>query len=282
MMKNKIVLITGGSAGIGFATAEALAAQGARIILAARNETKLIEAVAQLKSKTKNINIQYYVADFSSQKSIHALAENVKKDYDKIDVLINNAGAVFPAFKLSADGLEMTIATNHFAYFLLTNLLLDLIKKSDYARIVNVASGSHYSGKIDFESFTKDKGYFILKAYAQSKLANVLFTKELADKLKGTQVTVNCLHPGFVKTEIGNKDTNWFSRFFWTLSSKVAGISTETGAKTSVYLATSDEVKGVTGKYFEKCKEKEPAPISKDKNLQEELWRVSEQLCPIK
>jgi len=280
-MKDRIVLITGASSGIGLATAEALAAMGAEIIIAARSEQKLKEAAAQITAKTGNKNIKYYVADFSSQKSIRALAANVKKDYEKIDVLINNAGGVFPEFKLNEDGLEMTIGTNHFAYFLLTNLLLDLIKKSDYARIVSVASGSHYQGKIDYESFKKDKGYFILKAYAQSKLANVLFTAELAERLKGTHVTTNCLHPGFVKTEIGTKDTQWYSKLFWSLSSKIAGISAEAGAKTSVYLASSDEVRGVTGKYFDKCKEKDPAPLAKDKALQKELWKKSEELCPI-
>jgi NAD(P)-dependent dehydrogenase (short-subunit alcohol dehydrogenase family) len=280
-MTDKIVLITGGSSGIGLATAEALAAKGAEIILVARSETKLKEAAQQIESKTGNKKIRYYVADFSSQKSIRSLAEKVKKDYQKIDVLINNAGGVFPDFKLSEDGLEMTIATNHFAYFLLTNLLLDLIKKSDYARIVNVASGSHYKGKIDTESFTKEKGYFILTAYAQSKLANVLFTAYLAEKLKGTQVTVNCLHPGFVKTDIGNKDTQWYAKLFWALASSIAGLSVENGAKTSVYLASSDEVKGVTGKYFDKCKEKEPAPLAKDEELQKDLWNISQLFCPI-
>lgn len=280
-MKDKIVLVTGSSSGIGLATAEALAAQGAQIILTARSEEKLKEAASQIAGKTGNKNISYHIADFSSQKSIRALADQIKKSYPRIDVLINNAGAVFPEFKLSEDGLEMTIATNHFAYFLLTNLLLELIKKSDYARIVNVASGSHYQGKIDTESFTKDKGYFILNAYAQSKLANVLFTFYLAEQLKGTQVTVNCLHPGFVKTDIGNKETQWYSRLFWTLSSKIAGISVASGAKTSVYLASSESVKGVTGKYFDKCKEKDPAPLAKDEQLQKDLWNISALFCPI-
>jgi retinol dehydrogenase-12 len=176
----------------------------------------------------------------------------------------------------------MTIGTNHFAYFLLTNLLLDLIKKSDYARIVNVASDSHYKGKIDFVSFTKDQGYFITKAYAQSKLANVLFTAELAERLKGSQVTVNSLHPGFVKTDIGNKDTQWYASLFWTVASRIAGLSVESGAKTSVYLASSDDIKGISGKYFDKCMMKEPAPLAKDQALQKDLWRISEQLCPIK
>ena len=279
-MKDKIILITGGSSGIGLATASALAEKGAEIILAARREEKLKEASEHIKSKTGNSKVKYYTADFSSQRSIRELAEKVKKDYQKIDVLINNAGIVYPEFKLNEDGLEMTIATNHFAYFLLTNLLLDLIKKSDYARIVCVASGSHYQGKIDFESFTKDKGYFILKAYAQSKLANVLFTAELAERLKETQVTINCLHPGFVKTDIGNKNSKWYGRFFWTLLTNIGAITPEAGAKTSVYLASSDDVKGVSGKYFDKCMLKEPAALSKDTTLQKELWRVSEQLCP--
>ena len=280
-MKDKIVLITGASSGIGLATAEALAAKGAQLILVSRSEDKLKQAIDQISGKTGNKNISFYLADFASQKSIRSLADQIKRDYQKIDVLLNNAGGVFPEFKLNPDGLEMTIGTNHFAYFLLTNLLLDLVKKSDYARIVNVASESHYKGKIDFESFTKEKGYFIMKAYEQSKLANVLFTAALADKLKDTQVTVNCLHPGFVKTDIGNKDTQWFVKIFWTLASRLAGISVESGAQTSVYLASSTEVKGITGKYFEKCKEKEPATLAKDKELQKEVWRVSEQLCPL-
>ena len=280
-MKDKIVLITGASSGIGLATAEALAAKGAQLILVSRSEDKLKQAIDQISGKTGNKNISFYLADFASQKSIRSLADQIKRDYQKIDVLLNNAGGVFPEFKLNPDGLEMTIGTNHFAYFLLTNLLLDLVKKSDYARIVNVASESHYKGKIDFESFTKEKGYFIMKAYEQSKLANVLFTAALADKLKDTQVTVNCLHPGFVKTDIGNKDTQWFVKVFWTLASRLAGISVESGAQTSVYLASSTEVKGITGKYFEKCKEKEPATLAKDKELQKEVWRVSEQLCPL-
>ncbi len=280
-MKDKIVLITGGSSGIGLATAEPLATMGAELILVARSEEKLKEAAQTIINKTGNRKIRYYIADFSSQRSIRTLAENIKKDYQKLDVLINNAGGVFSAFKLNEDGLEMTIATNHFAYFLLTNLLLDLLKRSDSARIINVASDSHYNGKLDFDSFTKDKGYFIITAYGQSKLANVLFTAELADRLKDTQITVNCLHPGFVRTDIGTKGTKWYASLFWTLASRLGAMTAEAGAKTSVYLASSDEVKGVSGKYFDKCKPKEPAPLATDKQLQKDLWRISEQLCPI-
>ena len=280
-MKGKTVLVTGSSSGIGFETAKALAEQGAEVILAARSEEKLKEAVAAIKAVTGNNKLKYYTADFSSQKSVRELAAKIKRDYTKLDVLVNNAGGVFPAFKLTEDGLETTIATNHFAYFLLTNLLLDLLKKADSARIVNVASDSHYKGKIDVESFKKDKGYFVMKAYEQSKLANVLFTAELADRLNGTRVTANSLHPGFVSTEIGNKGTQWYAKLVWTLATKIAAISVQDGAKTSVYLASSSAVNGVTGKYFDKSKLKEEAPLAKDKQLQKELWKVSEQLCPL-
>ncbi len=275
-MKDRIVLITGASSGIGLETAKQLAAQGAQLVLVARSEDKLKEAVATIKAQTPSANVKYYIADFSSQKSVRNLAQNITRNYTKLDVLINNAGCVVPEFQLTEDGLEKTIATNHFAYFILTNELLPLVKKSDYARIVNVASGSHYQGKIDFESFTKEKGYFIMKAYAQSKLVNVLFTYELAERLKGTQVTVNCLHPGFVKTEIGNKKTNWYSSLFWSLGTMLGGISVQNGAKTSVYLASSPEVKGVSGKYFDKCKAVEPNKDAYNSELRKQLWQISE------
>lgn len=195
--------------------------------------------------------------------------------------MINNAGGVFSEFQLSEDGIEMTLATNHFSFFLLTNLLLDLLKNSDNARIVNVSSDSHYKGKIDFNSFTQNQDYFILKAYEQSKLANVFFTQELAKRLKDHNVTVNALHPGFVNTNIGTKGTQWYANWIWSLASKIGGLSIENGAKTSIYLASSDEVKNVTGKYFDKCKSVAPSKISKDEKLQKEIWEISEKLCPI-
>ncbi len=281
MIQGKTILISGASSGIGLATAEALAAQGATLILTARSAEKLQQASQQITSKTGNKNISHHTVDLSSQSSIRSLATQIKNTYEKIDVLINNAGGVFPEFKLSADGLEMTIATNHFSQFLLTNQLLDLLKRSEAARIVNVSSDSHYNGKIDLESFQKNKGYFIMKAYAQSKLANVLFTQELAERLAGTQITANSLHPGFVKTNIGNKDTSWYASAVWSLITAIGAISVEKGAETSVYLASSPEVQGITGRYYTKCKEKAPGKEAHDKALQKELWRISEQLCPI-
>jgi retinol dehydrogenase-12 len=279
-MKRRNVIITGGNAGIGLATSIAMAKQGANVYIVSRSKDKAQEAVDTITSATGNKNAKYFLANLSSQKSIRQLASEISNEMGQVDVLINNAGGTFSDFTLSDDRLEMTIATNHFAYFLLTNLLLDSIKKSDYARIVNVSSGSHYKGKIDFESFTKNKSYFIMKAYAQSKLANVLFTNELAERLSQTNVTVNSLHPGFVKTHIGNKNATWYSDLVWSLITKMGAISVEDGAKTSVYLASSPEVKKVTGKYFDKSKEKQAAKLALDKNLGRALWTESERLCP--
>ena len=279
-MNGKNVIITGGNAGIGLATSIALAKQGANIYIVSRSKDKAEEAVKEIKSASGNQHIKYFLANLSSQKSIRQLASEIRKEMIVVDVLINNAGGTFTDFTLSEDGLEMTIATNHFAYFLLTNLLLDLIKKAEQGRIVNVASGSHYRGKIDLESFTRKKRYFVMKAYGQSKLANVLFTNELAERLKGANVTVNSLHPGFVKTQIGNKNATWYSELFWTTATKLGAISVEDGAKTSVYLASSPDVKNVTGKYFDKCKEKKPSVQALDKELGRQLWKKSEELCP--
>lgn len=280
-MENRNVIITGGNAGIGLATSIGLAKKGANIYIVCRSKEKAEAALNEIKNATDNTNVTYFLADLSSQKSIRAVAELIKKEVSVIDVLINNAGGVFPEFKRSEDGLEMTIATNHFAYFLLTNLLLENIKKSDYARIINVASDSHYKGKIDFDSFSENKGYFILKAYEQSKLANVLFTNELAKRLIGTHVTVNSLHPGFVKTSIGNKGTQWYAGLIWSLITNIGAISVEDGAKTSIFLASSEKAKGISGIYFDKCKQKTAVALAYNDSLQSELWRVSEQLCPI-
>jgi NAD(P)-dependent dehydrogenase (short-subunit alcohol dehydrogenase family) len=280
-MENKNVVITGGNAGIGLATSIALAKKGANIFLVSRSKEKAEKAQQEIAAASGNKKVQYFLADLSSQKSIRNLSAQVHNSLDKIDVLINNAGAVFPDFTKSVDGIEMTIATNHFAYFLLTNLLLDLVKKSDYARIVNVASRAHVNATLDFASFTQNKNYSIFKAYGQSKLANILFTAEFAKRLGKSHVTINSLHPGLVKTDIGNKNTNWYSTLAWTLFSRLGGLTVEKGAETSIYLASSDEVKYVTGKYFAKCKETEPSKTTQDESLQRELWTVSEKLCPL-
>jgi NAD(P)-dependent dehydrogenase (short-subunit alcohol dehydrogenase family) len=278
MMKNKTVIVTGGNAGIGYETALGIAKLGATTYIISRDETKAKAAVEQLKAESHNLAIDYFIADFSRQKSVRQVAERIKQKLTVIDVLVNNAGGVYPSFALSEDGLEMTIATNHFGPFLLTNLLLPLIEKSSEGRIVNVSSRSHYRGKIDFESFTKEKGYFVMKAYEQSKLANGLFTSVLAERLKSKNITVNSLHPGVVKTDIGKKGTPAYIRWFWSMFTFLGGISVEDGAKTSIYLASSNEVKNVTGKYFDLCKVKEESALAKDKNLAKQLWAETERL----
>jgi len=273
-MKNRTVIITGGNDGIGYQTALELARMGAAIVMVCRNEQKAQAAVESIRTATGNNSVQYALADLSSQKAIRRVGEEIHGRVAKIDVLINNAGGAFSGFELSEDGLEMTIATNHFAYFLLTGLLLDLLKKSGEGRIINVSSDSHYRGKMNFDSFRSGKNYFLGRAYAQSKLANVLFTFELAERLKKDSIDVNCLNPGFVKTRIGNKAGKWAS-YGWSLITLFA-ISREAGAQTSVYLASSPQVKGVTGKYFNKGKPQMANPLAYDAALRKKLWDVSE------
>jgi NAD(P)-dependent dehydrogenase (short-subunit alcohol dehydrogenase family) len=220
-----------------------------------------------------------YTADLSSQSSIEQAAQQIKKDFTKIDVLLNNAGGVFSEFELSDAGIEMTIANNHFNYFWLTYYLFDLLKNNGGGRIVNVASDSHYSAKkMDFESFYKKKSYFVLRAYEQSKLANVLFTYALAEKAEPFNITVNALHPGFVYTPIGGKSKNKFFAFVWNAFSKAFAMKVVDGASSHFYLSTSDEVKDTTAKYFYKCKAKKSSGISYDKDLQDSLWKESERM----
>ncbi|HNK75513.1 MAG TPA: SDR family oxidoreductase [Chitinophagales bacterium] len=277
-MNRKTILITGANSGLGFEAAKQLAKQGHEIILLCRNKEKGEIAVSEIKSYSNNQNIHLYTANLASQKSIETVAQQIKKDISKLDVLLNNAGGVFNNFQLSEDGIEMTIANNHFNYFWLTYYLFDLLKNGKDARIINVASDSHYSAKkIDIESFYQKKGnYFVLSAYEQSKLANVLFTYTLAEKAKPYNITVNALHPGFVYTPIGEKNGNKFFGMVWSAASKLFGLSVEKGARSHIYLASSDEVKDISGKYFHNCKAKKSSSISYDKNLQAMLWNESE------
>jgi NAD(P)-dependent dehydrogenase (short-subunit alcohol dehydrogenase family) len=249
---DKNVVITGGNDGIGYATSAALARLGWRVLIVTRNQERAESAVARLKAETGNSRIEYVLADLSRQSSVRAASEELHRRVDRIDVLINNAGGTFSTFEKTEDGIERTIALNHIAYFLLTGLVLDLLKRAPGSRIINVSSASHRDPRaVDLDSYTEDKGHFILSAYGQSKLANVLFTVELAEKMKGTGITVNAVHPGTINTAIGTKDTmSRFHALAWKLSTKVRSKPLEEGARTSVYLATSDDVKGVTGKYW--------------------------------
>lgn len=278
-MNSKTILISGANSGLGFEAARQLAKQGHEIILLCRNKEKGEQAVKDIRAFSGNSKIHLYAANLAVQKSVEQVAEQIKKDFSKLDVLLNNAGGVFSKFELSQDGIEMTIANNHFNYFWLTYYLFDLLKKGTDARIVNVASDSHYQAKtIDVESFYKKKNYFVLKAYEQSKLANVLFTYYLAEKAKPFNITVNALHPGFVYTPIGSKNGNTFFGVVWSTFSKLFGLTVEKGAGSHIYLAGSDEVKGITGKYFHNCKAKKSSAASYDKNLQVLLWKESERV----
>lgn len=272
----KHAVVTGANAGIGFATAKALLQKGYKVSMFCRNETKAKQAKKELIELTSNKEIDIFIMDFSSLSSIENGCNEFLKQYQNIDVLVNNAGATFSKFELSEDGIEQTMAVNHFGYFAVTYHLLPLLLNNN-ARIVNVSSKAHYGGEINFDSINEPKGYFIFKQYENSKLANVLFTKYLAEKLKDRGVTVNCLHPGVVKTKIGNKAGNRFFGAIWSLFT-VFGLNEDQGAATSVHVASSDEVKGITGMYFDKKKAYKGSELSRDIQLQDELWKWSEQL----
>lgn len=275
-IKNKTVLITGATSGIGQATAASLAACGARLVLVARHEGRAHATKKQLIQQSNNQNIHVLMADLSSQASIRQLAQNYIKQFDRLDVLINNAGGMWNQRRLTVDNLEQTFAVDHLAYFLLTNLLIEPLKQSAPSRIINVSSGLQASARLDFENLQGEKHYSAFKAYGQAKLANVMFTYELARRLKGTDITANCLHPGVVRTRFGH-DGGWlyklmFALFFMLMSSP------QKGATTSVYLATSPEVEKVTGKYFDHKRAVATNPQSYDETLCKKLWDISAQL----
>ena len=276
--------MTGANSGIGKATTLGLAQMGATVVMVCRDQTKGEEAQYEIKTKSGNDAVHLMLADLSSQASIRQLAENFQQHYKQLHVLINNAGVVNLTRRETVDGLEMMFAVNYLAPFLLTNLLLDELKASAPARIVNVSSESHQSGYIKMNDLQSEKSYRFLRTYGQSKLALALFTYELARKLQGTGVTANCLHPGFVATNIAQNGVGSAGRRVIKLIFSSLGISPEEGAKTSIYLASSPELDGVTGKYFVKSIPVRSAPISYDESLQRQLWEESVKLVnlPVK
>ncbi|MFL5589596.1 MAG: SDR family oxidoreductase [Ktedonobacteraceae bacterium] len=276
-MHGKICMVTGANSGIGKATALALAQMGATVVMVCRDRARGEEARREITTKSRNTAVDLLLADLSSQQSIRQLVEHFKQRYTQLHVLINNAGAAFTGRRETADGLEMTFAVNYLAPFLLTNLLLDMLKASAPARIVNVSSNSHKSGYIQMDDLQEEKHYRSMRVYGQSKLAVVLFTYELAGRLQGTGVTANCLHPGFVATHFGQRDAGPAFRLLVKLIGSF-GTSPQEGAKTSIYLASSPEVEGVTGKYFVKSIPKRSAAISYDESLQRQLWEQSAKL----
>jgi NAD(P)-dependent dehydrogenase (short-subunit alcohol dehydrogenase family) len=275
-MQNKICLITGATSGIGQATAMGLAKMGATVIVAGRSEERCQKTVAHIQQETRNFHVNYLLGDLSVQAQVRQLAEKFKARYKRLDVLVNDAGAIFLRRRVSADGIEMNIALNHLAYFLLTNLLLDTLKASAPARVVNVASNSHYGKHLDFDNLELKRGYNPLRAYGRSKLCNLYFTYELARQLEDTDVTVNAMHPGFVATNMG-ANNGWLVRSFLPLIHRNS-LTPEQGARTAVYLASSSDVEGVTGKYFVREREVKSDPVSYDESAAKRLWEVSERM----
>ena len=276
LMSRKICMVTGATSGIGKVTARELAQQGATVVVVGRSMQKSVATVNQIKEQTGNPSVQFMLADLSSQKDIRQLAEEFKSQYQRLDVLVNNAGAIMLSQKQSVDGIEMTFALNHLDYFLLTNLLLDTLKSSAPARIINVSSGAHNGVEINFGDLQNRQRYKGYQAYSRSKLGNLLFTYELARRLEGTGVTVNALHPGLVATNL-LKNNGVFGHLLKFLLG-LTGVSAEEGAQTSVYLATSPEVEGVTGQYFINRKAVESSKASYDTTAASRLWKMSAEL----
>ncbi len=280
-MRGKTCLITGATSGVGKVTALVLAGQGAALIGVGRDSQKCADACTEIRSATGNTKVEFLIADLSVLSQVRRLASEIIDRYSRLDVLVNNAGAFFLRRKVNPEGIEMTWVLNQLNYFLLTNLLLDHIMASAPARIVNVASGAHYRGKIHFDDLNLERGYNGWKAYCQSKLANVLFTYHLAHLMEGTGVMVNSLTPGFVATRIGH-NTGLAIKPIVQLVQKIGGISPEEGAETIIHLASSPEVEGKTGKFYIEKKPVKSSPISYNPVIAQRLWEVCERMADIK
>ena len=277
-MNKKLILITGATAGIGETAARILAAQGHEIIVVGRNSQKTKGVLEIIRAQTGNNDIHGLLADFSDLGQIRHLAEQVKTRFPKLDVLVNNAGTYFGKRERTKYGAEKTFVVNHLAPFLLTDLLLDHLQ--EHARIINVSSNSHYGGALDLNDLTLGKFYFGLTAYRRSKLANVLFTYELARRFANTTITVNAQHPGLIATDIFQRNYGIFGPFIkWIISHR--SISLEEGADNTVFLATSTDVEGVSGRYFVKRSAVKSAPLSYDEALAKRLWEISERMAAI-
>jgi retinol dehydrogenase 14 len=277
-MAGKTVLVTGGTGGIGKATAVGLAARGAHVGIVGRDLSRAQAAAADIVRESGNRSIvDVFVADMSAQADVRRLAAEVLDHYPRLDVLVNNVGGFWATRRITADGLEHTFAVNHLAPFLLTHLLLDRIKASAPARIVTVSSGAQAMGQIDFDDLQAEKRYSGQRAYNQSKLANVMFTYELARRLEGTGVTATVLHPGVVRTGFAAEDPSSFWKVFLPLVRPLMKTPAQ-GAATSIYAASSPEVEGVTGVYFANSKTRKTSKRSYDRTAAARLWTVSEQL----
>ncbi len=276
-MTGKVVLITGGTGGIGKATAIGLATLGAQVGITGRDLARAREAVAGIRAASGNAAVDAFAADMTSQAEVRRLAAAVLDAYSRLDVLVNNVGGFWAHRHPTADGLERTFALNHLAPFLLTNLLLDRLKSSAPSRVVTVSSGAQAMGRIAFDDLQGARNYSGQRAYSQSKLANVMFTFELARRLEGTGVTATAVHPGVVRTNFGAEDQAWF---FAVISGVVRAFlkTPAQGAQTSIYLASSPDLDGVTGQFFANRKPKTASKVADDADMAARLWQVSAEL----
>ncbi len=282
-MQNKIILITGATSGIGKVTATELAKTGSHIILLARNKDKALQTKNEIIATTGNENVDIFIADLSSLQDVRNVAKQVNAKYERLDVLINNAGLILGSKReVSLDGNELTLATNHLGPFLLTALLLDLVKKSKEGRIINLSSEAYKIGKVDFENIQLMKGYSAMRAYGNSKLDNLLFTKELDRRIKQNKLNIstNAVHPGVVRTGFGKSSDGLAGFIFKTFQPFFT--TPEKGAETSIYLATSPETTQISGEYFKNKKiTKTNGKLVNEVN-QKELWKISETLTDVK
>jgi retinol dehydrogenase 12 len=281
-MQGKTVLVTGATNGIGAITARELARQGAHVVLVSRSPERCEATVKEIQQATGSTQVEYIAADLSALAGIRSVAETFLAKNRQLHVLINNAGGVFASRKLSPDGYEMSLALNHLSYFLLTHLLLDTLKATaaseGEARIINVSSDAHQAAPrgITFDDLQRNRSYSAFGVYGESKLMNIMFTFELAERLHGTHVTTNVLHPGFVRTGFGKNNNALMSAIMNVI--QLFALTPEQGAKTTLYLATSPQVKGVTGKYFDKSRPVHTTSVAHDETQWRRLWQVSEQL----
>jgi NAD(P)-dependent dehydrogenase (short-subunit alcohol dehydrogenase family) len=279
-MKGKTVVITGGTSGIGEVAAVELAKMGARIVLVARDNVRGNATLARLRASAPGIAHSVYFADLLRVVEMKRVADQIAEQEPRIDVLINNAGALFATRSLTEDRLERTFALNHMAYFVMTERLRERLSASGNARIINTASAAHYGARLDLDDLQSAKSFGAREAYGRSKLCNILFTRELARRLHNTGVTANCLHPGFVATRFGDQSGGTISRLIWL--AKYFAISPDKGAETIVYLASSSDLAETTGQYFYKSVPTTPSSWARDDRSALSLWERSAALAGMK
>jgi retinol dehydrogenase 12 len=275
-MNGKVVVITGGTSGIGQVAAEKLAAMGARVVLVARDKSRADATLSRLRQLSPGVNHTVHLADLSRIEAVRRVGSEIASAEPRIDVLINNAGAMFYDRQVTLDGLERTFATNHMAYFVLTLALRPQLIAAAPARVINTASDAHRRAKLDFEDLQCERNYRAFTAYGRSKLSNILFTRELARKLAGTGVTANCLHPGVVNTRFADGGHGALYQVFRVV--KNFALTPEKGAETIIYLASSLDVAHATGEYFKKCARATPTSEAQDDDSARRLWRETERL----